>query len=302
MSDDIVPEILTEAMNGEGPTILIPKKNVAIDSQILSTIMACARKADFTFNMNLVSAKGKSKSLEKGSIVHVYMREYYKAIIAGTLKKDAHDLGIVAAKAYAISEEVRNTPPDERAWAIETCNQYFDFYKNDSWIPLEVEKVKGRVLYEDDEVRILYKVKYDLISDTSQGIYPIDTKTMAQRRDTLTLNNQFMGQCIVQGTRIMICNKVGFQKSLKPAEKFERAIINYSYDRLKEWQSEILPYYVKLMLAYSETGYWPPNFTHCENKYGFCIFKGVCESDRNMRESELQSNFVVGEAWDIEDE
>jgi hypothetical protein len=56
-------------------------------------------------------------------------------------------------------------------------------YRNDYWVPLEVEVVKARILYEDEEIRILWKAKLDVIFDTNQGIYPCDHKTSKQRRD-----------------------------------------------------------------------------------------------------------------------
>jgi hypothetical protein len=180
--------------------------------------------------------------------------------------------------------------------------QYVEYYKNDFWVPLEIEVVKSKVLYEDDEIRVMWKAKFDMISDTNQGIYPIDHKTMKQRRDTQSLNNQFIGQCLLMDTRLMFVNKIGFQKTLKAEEKFTRAAVNYTHDRLLEWQSVILPYYAKLYLMYAESEYWPPNFTHCENKYGFCAFKGVCEVDRSMREETLGIDFIVGKAWDPESE
>jgi hypothetical protein len=120
---------------------------------------------------------------------------------------------------------------------------------------------------------------------------------MSQRRDTNSMNSQFMGQCIIMETQKVIINKIGFQTSLKPEEKFQRVPIGYSVSRLIEWQSETLPYYAKLMLMYSETGYWPRNFTHCEGKYGNCSFLKVCESDPMMRESEIKRLFVVGPSW-----
>lgn len=284
----------------QGPEILIPKKNVILDSQILSTLMSCGRLTDFRFNLHLQSLGGKSVSLEMGSIVHKFLETYYQSIINGIKKTDAVGFAETAARAYILSPEVQNSSNDDRAWALETCAQYLDYYKNDYWTPLEVEVTKGKVLYEDDEVRIMWKAKFDLISDTNQGIFPIDHKTMKQRRDTLTLNNQFKGQCILAGTRTMFVNKIGFQKSLKPDERFLRVMVNYTADSLIEWQSQILPYWVKVMLSYQEGEFWPPNYTHCENKYGFCQFKDVCEADRNVREEILGQNFVVGEPWDPE--
>ena len=283
----------------ESPTILIPKQNVILDSQLLSTLMSCARLADFSFNHSFTSIRGKSPSFEKGSIVHKFMEVYYGNIIKGVKKQDSVGFAISAAMEYAQSDECRNSTQEDKDLAIRTCQEYIEYYKNDFWVPLEVECVKGEVLYEDDEIRVMWKAKYDLISDTNQGIYPIDHKTMSQRRDTLTLNNQFIGQCILLKTRLMFVNKIGFQKSLKPEEKFTRVAVSYSLDRLIEWQSVILPYYAKLYLMYMEGEYWPPNFTHCENKFGVCAFKDVCESDRGMREETIGANFIVGKPWDI---
>lgn len=278
------------------------KTSLSFDSQVFTTLMACARLTDFRFNHNLTSIHGKSKSLEMGSIVHTFLETYFKTIIAGQFRSVAVEKAMEAAIKYSNSNEVTNTSPEDRQWALNTCEQYIAYYKNDHWVPLEVEVVKGKQLYEDDEVRILWKAKCDLIVDTNQGIYPVDHKTMSQRRDTTTLNNQFIGQCLVNGTRNVIINKIGFQKSLKAEEKFTRHVVSYSADRLNEWQSEILPFYAKLYLGYHEAEYWPPNFTHCENKYGFCTFRSVCESDRGMRQIELGNNFVVGEVWDINNE
>jgi hypothetical protein len=198
---------------------------------------------------------------------------------------------------------VQNTPKDsadyKTGWqyVLDTCDEYHRFYANDHWVPLEVEVVKGEVLYEDEEIRVMWKAKLDWIVDTNQGIYPVDHKTMKQRRETLSLNNQFIGQCLLMKTRNIFINKIGFQKTLKPIEKFIRPPISYSAARLLEWQSETLPFYAKLLLMYAEVGHYPPQFGQCEGKYGNCPFVKVCESDPGMREEELKLAFIVGPAW-----
>lgn len=318
-------EIIDKPMSG--------KSNVILDSQILSTLMNCPRLADFRFNHNLVSINGKSNSLEVGSIVHTFLENYYKNIIKGVKRDQAEGFALASAELYIQGCQhctnfepttnilrpicghkvndypgVHNTPKDSESYltgwqhALNTCSEYAAHYRNDHWLPLEVEVVKGEVLYEDDEVRILWKAKLDLVADTNQGIFPVDHKTMKQRRDTISMNNQFMGQCLLMKSNKVFINKIGFQASLKPEEKFLRVPVHYSPSRLMEWQSETLPYYAKLLLMYAEGGHYPPNFTNCEGKFGKCAFLSVCESDPSNREGELKDNFMVGPIWNPQNE
>lgn len=340
------------------------KANIVLDATMMTSLMNCARLADFRFNHNFMSIGGKSNSLECGSIVHTFLEFYYNGIIKGLTRSNAEGLGFAAAEMYIrgckyctefkphacdcprviggkdgmeifgppnpqcdkcggtgmISKPscghkpdqfpgVPNTPripdtsnPREKyktgwEWVLETCKQYIEYYRNDHWVPLDVEVVKSEVLYEDEEIRILWKAKLDVIMDNNQGIYPVDHKTMKQRRDTISMNNQFIGQCLLMRTSNAFINKIGFQTTLKPEEKFGRVPVSYAKPRLIEWQSQILPYYAKLLLMYAETGYFPPNFTNCESKYGKCAFLSVCESNPDMREEELKLHFMVGPEW-----
>ncbi len=320
---------MTQTNTGlSGPTILLPKKNVILDATLLSAIMSCPRMADLRYNHNLQSAKGKSNSLETGSIVHKGLEVAYKLIMNGHARNNSYATGLVAAQLYADGcphctsfvsspEQVRpvcghevdeypgviNTPQESEGyqigvkWAITTLEQYFEYYKNDFWVTLGVETVEGKVLYEDDELRILWKAKLDWKVDTNQGIFPVDHKTSKQRRQKIKLNNQFMGQCLVTGTRAMIINEIGFQKTLKPIEKFLRPMMSYTSEALLEWQGTTLPYYAYKLIEFQESSYYPPNMTHCENKYGNCAFIEACESDPPMRESVLRMNFIKGADW-----
>lgn len=324
LSNDVnLQEIIDIPMGG--------KKNIIFDATVLTSLMACGRLTDFRFNLNLQSIHGKGNSLECGSIVHMFLEYFHKALIKGVKREQAVGFGMAAAELYirgcpactdfkATVEipkplcnhkanefpGVKNTPkdsstsPKRTGWqfVLDTCDEYQKFYRNDHWVTLEAEVVKGEVLYEDDEIRILWKAKFDWIVDSNQGIFPVDHKTMSQRRDTNSMNNQFMGQTILMKTRQMIINKIGFQTSLKPEERFTRTPVPYTAARLMEWQSETLPYYAKLLLMYAETGHWPPNFTHCEGKYGNCgFYEDVCSGDPGMREENLKLHFYVGPEW-----
>jgi|GraSoiStandDraft_4_1057263.scaffolds.fasta_scaffold00110_60 hypothetical protein len=306
-----------------------PKKNVIFDATIASSLMSCGRFHDLRFNHRLVSMKGKSNSLEVGSLIHKVLEIYYKHKIDGFPTSTAIGNALIAGQMYVtgcphcagyISETgekpkcghepdeypgVTNTPEVSEGYttgwkfALDTCEQYFAFYKNDAFIPLSAEQVKGEIMYEDDEIRVLWKAKFDLIIDTNQiGIVSMDHKTFKQRRDKSTLSNQFMGQCMLLKSRNVIVNKIGLQKTLKIDERLTREVVSFSADRLLEWQGETLPYLAYKYIEYSESGYWPPDYTHCDNLYGACQYKEVCEADRGMREEILRVNFSKAPVWD----
>jgi PD-(D/E)XK nuclease superfamily len=309
--------------------LLVPKKNVIMDATLLSSLMSCGRYHDLRFNHRLVSQRGRSNSLEVGSLIHKVLEVFYQHQIKGFPRAECIGAGLTAGQMFVIgcpkcagfvSENdskpecghdideypgVTNTPEQsvkfEVGWrfALDTCQQYFDFYKNDSFIPLACETVKGEIMYEDDEIRVLWKAKLDLVIDNSQiGIVSMDHKTFKQRRDKSTLSNQFLGQCLLLKARNVIVNKIGLQTTLKIDERLTREVISFSADRLIEWQQEILPYYAYKYIQYSESEYWPPDYTHCDTMYGPCAYKQVCEADRGMREEVLRNNYVMAPVWD----
>lgn len=306
--------------------ILQPKKNVIMDATLLSSLMSCGRLHDLRFNHRFISTRGKSNSLEVGTLIHKVLEVYYKHMIKGFDRKTAIGQALAAGQLYVsgcahcsqVTEGtpscghdvmeypgMQNTAEHSEKWnvgwrfALDTCEKYFDHYKGDSFIPLACEQVRGEVLYEDDEIRVLWKAKFDLIIDINQyGIVSMDHKSFKQRRDKTTLSNQTTGQCLLLKSRNVIINKIGLQSTLKIDERLSREVVSYSADRLLEWQSEILPYYAYKYIQFSESGYWPPNYTHCDNVYGQCQFKNVCEADRGMREEVLRTDFMIGPVWD----
>ena len=306
------------------------KKNVILDATILSSLMSCARYHDIRFNHRMILARGKSNSLEIGSLIHKVLEVYYKHKIEGFSHSQAVGQAMIAGQLYvngcphcanivelaegqvlSCNHEpqeypgMQNTPEQNEhnvtgwAFALQTCEQYFEFYKNDSFVPLAVEHVKKELLYEDEEIRVGWKAKIDLSIDTNQiGIVSMDHKTMKQRRDKTKLSNQFLGHCFLLNSRNVLVNKIGLQTSLKIEERLTREIVSYSADHIDEWRNEIVPYYAYKYLQFTETGYWPPDYTHCDSIYGSCMYKTVCESDRHMREEVLRAEFIKAPLWD----
>lgn len=347
----------------ESPDIILPpKKNVIFDATLLSSLMACARFHDIRFNHRLVQMRGKSNSLETGSLVHKVLEVFYKhkidgwkrevcignALIAGQLYvtgcphcgsfvedicKECEGTGEHDAETIGDNMETYKVPcttckgtgkvkpscghePEEypgvfntpeksegfvTGWrhALDTCEKYFKHYENDSFVVLAAEAVRGEIIYEDDEIRVMFKAKFDTIIDTDQiGIVSMDHKTYKQRRDKSSLSNQFSAHCVLLNARYVLVNKIGLQSSIKIEDRLVREIIPFSKDRLDEWRNEIVPYWAYKYIQYQEANSWPPSFTSCDTMFGPCAYKQVCEADRNMREEILRNEYKLAPVWD----
>lgn len=305
--------------------VIIPstKEYVIMDSQLLGKLMKCPRDFHYTFNLNKRPDIGKSNAFECGGLVHFILEHFYKSIIGGHNRSAAISRGFDAGKEFLKpydpsniyqldksymglqnTEELSSNKPKRTGWkhVFHTMEEYFDYWRSENWTPIEVENVRRHIIYEDDELSIMWKAKFDLIEDSHIGFISTDHKTMSQVRDTVSLNNQFIGQCVLLNQRRIQINKIGFQTSLKPEEKFLRPLITYSADRIAEWRFETVPYYARQLLAYYKAQYYPQNFHSCEDKYGYCMFKNVCEHDRNMREKMLELEFKTVEPWDVNNE
>ena len=235
------------------------RTRIIMDSQILTTYQLCEEMLNLRFNMNLVPIGGPGAAIEKGAMMHDILEAYYRAQMNGLKKVDAFTLAIAAGQAFIVGCEqcMRNdckvhkrnekkglisSSLDEAHYVIQTFQQYAEKWKNDSWTTINVEYVKGKVIYEDDEISVMWKAKIDWYVDNQEGMFSTDHKTASRREEPLSLDNQFIGQAVVTEQTKMFRNVVGFQTSLKPEEKFTREAVNFSKARIAEWILETASY------------------------------------------------------------
>lgn len=274
----------------------VPQKRIiALDSQILNTIQLCARKVKLSFIDNY-GPKMTPSYQESGGLMHTCLEAYYTAIRDGAKWRDAVQFGIIAGKKYSISFTL---PTEEIDSVLYQFTEYTEFWKQCGWIPLDIERPFSAIMYDSPTLQVLWEGKIDLTVSIKSGtdtiVKWVDHKTQKRNQELSPLANQFMGYCWFTGTYSGIVNKIGFQKTLKPEERFKRPMVNYSKVRIEEWVTNTL-IWVGYLLDYMDSGIWPANFTSCD-KYAGCTFQAVCIKDPDMRQYVLDKDFIIHEPW-----
>ncbi len=281
----------------------MPKKIIAIDSQKLDGAQSCAYFYKLKF-INHLTPKETPDYFEKGSLLHHGLDVFYN------LKKNrsrwlqnnknysnAVNSCIIAMRHKAVS---MNLQAEDIEKMIDAFIQYTDFWENDDWSDnsiFSIENAGSKVIYDSEDLCILYEVKIDLILKKSNGtLLAVDHKSVSSRREPNELSNQFKGYCWFLDSHSIIINDIGLQKTLKPSDKFKRHVIQYSQATLDEWRENTI-FWIKLMLGLIEADKFPRNFTSCD-KYSGCQFKELCKKDPEVREFEIDRLYDV-KPWDV---
>ncbi len=295
---------------------------VILDSQLLNSFQSCEEHFNLRFNHNLVPKTGMGKAIEQGSMMHDMLETFYRSKKEGLSRVNSFSKAIstgnlvITGCEFCIAGAVNKEKPctihkdnkfqglntaniDDAHMVMQTFEQYYEFWKNDSWTTLEVEYVKGKVIYEDDEISVLWKAKIDWLIDNLEGVFSTDHKTASRREEVLPLDNQFIGQCAVTEQTKMFRNVIGFQTSLKPAEKFTRDAVNFSRVRIEEWKLEVASYAYDLVSC-NENKRYRHRFTSCRKRYGDCIFRHVCCGEPSDRGRLIEEQFKIADkVWDV---
>jgi len=198
------------------------QKILAVDSQILNEIQNCARKAELAHIKNLRPLE-KADALEKGDLMHKMLQTYYSLKLgqvsadlwdslteAGVNPSDKpQDAAISGGYFFAAKSSL---PEDISQEVIFQFREYVDHYKHDSWSPLAVEEVGSKIMYEDEDLKIIYSFKIDLIAEKGNIVAPFDHKTGSTTKEPSSLSNQFIGYAWALGSNTVIVNKIGFKR------------------------------------------------------------------------------------------
>lgn len=276
-----------------------------IDSQNLSMFQECGEKYRLTFKENLKPTFA-APPLTKGGVLHTGLESYYKYLMAhpGEDRLLIHNQAVELAKSDAEAKAALiDINLDDANEVIYQIGEYLEYYKDDDIQPIAVEEPFLKVLYEsvDDDFRLIYAGKVDLVATAARYQWkpvPFDNKSSARNQTPSGRSNQFFGYCWALDSNILVVNKVGFQKTLSPAERFKRYPLSYPQEYREQWVRNTIKWGYKLAWAI-ENDEWEENLTSCD-KYSGCIFLPICESiTPEAKEWKIRTEFITGEPWDV---
>ena len=283
-----------------------------LDSQILNAIDRCDTDYLYSHIMNFRPLM-KAPALERGGCFHDMLKQYY------TVRKEeplriTNDHALVVEECLLIGRVFLSNSGMGLADFEEDARVFKEYvlrWQYDGWEIIDIEKPFSRVIFDSDDpftfagkkyagLTIIYEGIVDLIiKDPKSGMAVVDHKTESRRSFPFELSNQFQGYEWAFNMPVIV-NKVGYQTSLDPKEKFRRLVHNTGAPALREWRLDAIASVLRAINVWESHlagRHIHRNRTSCD-KYSGCIWQRVCKVPEEVREFKLQAYFYKDKPWD----
>ena len=275
------------------------KVNIVMDASQYDLFRLCEARYDMRYNMNK-TAPVKAQQLDRGSIVHVGNEVYYEALKNGVKYQDASVAALSKIREAGVI--LSDLDPDVISRCVDVMEEYYDYWRvEDQNLRIHaVEQPFIYVLYEDDEVRMHMAGKIDLLySDEKHENMPLDHKTHDREAEVLRMSNQFRNYANAVKSNYLVVNRIGFQKTLKPFEKFKRPMLSYDDLAIEQWRNNTIKVIFNYLRCAAENS-WPMNETSCDKYHRRCEYYDVCDASGDKAKFyKLNANYITVDPWDV---
>jgi hypothetical protein len=277
------------------------KRNMIISASSLNTFGSCERMFNFGTIMSLSpkNQNEKSDKMIKGSLMHKLLELHY------TLKFINVELGEIIIKVMdfgrfygqskfpTLSEEnIENV--------VRTYKEYALHYKFENYIvdnysgKPAVEIPFAKVLFEDDEIRLIVEGIIDFLGSNNSASVVMDHKTGTS--EPYLLDNQFQLYACVADKEYVIVNRILFGEKVNSPYKFQRVAYKYSDEMKKSFINAIITKAKRIDTSFRK-GYFEPNFSACRNYNHPCAFYEICTQEEKYWPAVISTSFEEKEPF-----
>lgn len=273
------------------------KTIICFDATEIDNYDMCKFRWDM-FHHKHIRPKHTESFFEKGTLVHFQLEHYYKEklITGGPVGKDKIEEIAELSRIKSLQFDLTLEEVGEHVFQF---REYVRYYDDENIIPIYIEQPFMVKIYEDEDLIVYISGQPDLIFrySGSSDIAVMDHKRMTREFPYSPMRNQFQLYATAMQTDTVIVNKVGFQKTKAPKDRFVRTPLIYSPEILEEWKEDTINT-AKEMVVYYNAQHFPRNRTSCE-KFNGCYLQRYCSTKPRARGFLLGTEYVVGEPWDI---
>jgi hypothetical protein len=275
------------------------KISIVLDASKYDMFLLCPCRFDYRYNKNKTKPT-KAPQLDRGQLVHLANEVYYQGLKDGGSYQDCVTAALSKVREAGVIES--DLEPEEISRIVDVMEEYYDYWRveDENLIIHEVEQPFLYLLHEDDEVKIHFSGKIDLVySNSKDRQQPMDHKSLDRESELLRNSNQFKNYVTALKHNYLTVNRIGFQKTLKPHEKFKRPPLTYDPYILEDWKQNVVKnVYHYLMCAVENS--WPMNETSCDKFHRRCEYYEVCDaSGQEAKLYKLNTHFITVEPWDV---
>lgn len=276
------------------------KQRVVIDSQVLTSIQNCHELTNLTFLQHW-RPNETPEPFEKGDLGHVILQNYYSVLqLAQETNMPFDRLQVIrdSIQLARVKSLDLQLPDQEVSRILNIYEGYFDYWINDNFKIMAVERAFTKLLYEDDEVVIYYEGIIDLLFDSPLSRLTVeDHKTKGKQYSHTERDNQFIGYAWAFDTNWVIVNGIGLQQKAKPEDRYKRQTLSIP-DTLKEQWKENAIISIKRFLEDVKREKFHHNIAHCK-AWGGCLYREVCNAypDQDIMRNILMRMFYKGQPW-----
>lgn len=272
------------------------KTIVCFDATEYDNFELCAFRWD-AFHHRHIRPKQTESFFEKGTLIHYLLELYYERVkINKEVSSEKIEEIVEAGRIKSLEFDLTLEDVSEHIFQF---REYVRFYTGENITPLYVEQPFTVELFEDENIKVLIQGQPDLIFKYTgtNNVAVMDHKRMARDTPYSPLRNQFLLYATAMKTDTVIVNKVGFQKTKAPKDRFIRTPFIYSPEILEEWKNDAINR-AREMVAYYNNKYFPRNRTSCE-KWSGCYLQRYCSTKPRAREFLIGTEYIIGTPWDV---
>lgn len=276
------------------------KKTLIITSSSANSVQLCPQRYDYEINQQLC-LPNKGIALEKGDLFHIFLENYYKGLLFNydniENKIPLHEIvnnAILRVREKSVDLHLESEDSEE---VVTFAKEYVLHYQNDGWTPKAVEQKFSVVIYEDDNFRIIFEGKVDLVANTAAQNLDIivDHKTGKKNTVPSKLSTQFIGYSLSLGVQNVLVNKINWVKD--PDNRFHRYLLNYDKSIIEEFRQDLI-YWSFQIIGHTDNNYFPRNRTSCD-KFSGCPFRSICKTIPEARQFKIDRDYVKNKNYHL---